>query len=192
MVKYVQTVMLTGSEEHITNLAGTHTEIINFSDDYIYASVEAGVAPNKDNVMAIPGQSRDYLPDTNGDFYILGTGKVELRGTDYRINFKGPSPITTSGGSGGGGTSGVSQTYVDLQDASILKQAMEYADSLQGVKSGIIFNTHLNFPPLGETDTLYIAIDENVIYRWDNEEQIYVALTASDMNITDVVFNVEL
>lgn len=36
-----------------------------------------------------------------------------------------------------------------------------------------VFDTRFNFPNVGESDVLYIATDENAIYRWDEINQIY-------------------
>lgn len=49
----------------------------------------------------------------------------------------------------------------------------------------LTFSTHLEFPNLGDQNTLYIATDENVIYRWDPKKMIYVSLN-SVIDINDI------
>jgi hypothetical protein len=39
------------------------------------------------------------------------------------------------------------------------------------------FTTHYEFPAIGDSNTLYIATDENKIYRFDSENRIYICLT---------------
>ena len=42
--------------------------------------------------------------------------------------------------------------------------------------NNIVFSNHYEFPNTGDSNTLYIAEDENVTYRWDSDLNIYVAL----------------
>ena len=49
-------------------------------------------------------------------------------------------------------------------------------DSGEGYQSSIEFHTHLEFPNVGDSYTLYIATDENITYRWDSDNAVYVAL----------------
>lgn len=45
--------------------------------------------------------------------------------------------------------------------------------------SELYFSNRYEFPDTGEPDKLYIAEDENAVYRFDGEENIYVRLAAS-------------
>lgn len=99
-MKNITTVNLDGSELKVDGLGGQNTAILNRSGGTVYASAFPNIVPEGDNVIGIAAGERDGLYDTHGTVYLLGTGKVELRGTDYAINFSKPS----SSSSGGGGS----------------------------------------------------------------------------------------
>lgn len=44
------------------------------------------------------------------------------------------------------------------------------------VKSEISFKSYKEFPNIGNAEKLYIATDENAIYRWDSEENVYICI----------------
>ena len=96
----IKTVTLDGGELKVEGLNGQNTEIINKSSGAVYASKCPGVVPEADGVIEIAANTRDGLHGTNGTLYLLGTGKVELRGTDYSVNFRQPSSSTGGGGVG--------------------------------------------------------------------------------------------
>lgn len=45
-----------------------------------------------------------------------------------------------------------------------------------GTKSEISFKSYKEFPNIGKAEKLYIATDENAIYRWDSEENVYICI----------------
>lgn len=45
----------------------------------------------------------------------------------------------------------------------------------------ILFSTKLEFPNTGDSSLLYVATDENKIYRWDNNSMVY-KVVGSDYN----------
>lgn len=45
------------------------------------------------------------------------------------------------------------------------------------------FDTRFNFPNIGDEKTLYIATDENRLYRWFSEESRYVPLNGDSQNV---------
>ena len=94
----IKTVVLDGTELKVEGLGGQNTAIINKSKSAVYASVNPNIVPEGDNVIEIAAGDRDGLYNTNGTLYLLGTGKVELRGTDYAVNFKQPSRSAGSDG----------------------------------------------------------------------------------------------
>lgn len=121
----IETVTLNGAELKVEGLGGQNTIIINRGSATLYASAYANVVPDGDNAAAIlPGGAMN-LHGTNGTVYLLGTGKVQLQGTDIA-----DLPIALGGASGGGGSagSGVSQEYVDSADAVTLLSAKKYTD----------------------------------------------------------------
>lgn len=56
-------------------------------------------------------------------------------------------------------------------------------------EANIIWRDKVDFPVQGETSTLYIATDENVMYRWNGTLNAYVQLddTASIKTIVGTV-----
>lgn len=97
----IKTVELTGAEIKVEGLDGKNTAIYNKSSAAVYASCTPNVTPDADGVMEIPAGGYRGLNDTRGIVYLLGTGKVELTGTDDSVNFKMPSSSVSSGGDGG-------------------------------------------------------------------------------------------
>ncbi len=55
--------------------------------------------------------------------------------------------------------------------------------------ANIVWRDRANFPTVGETGVLYIATDENVMYRWNGTLNAYVQLddTASIKTIVGTV-----
>ncbi len=94
----IKTVILDGSELKVEGLGGQNTAVINKSGGAVYASVNPNIVPEGDNVIEIGAGDRDGLYNTNGTLYLLGSGKVELRGTDYSVNFSQPSRSSDGGG----------------------------------------------------------------------------------------------
>lgn len=94
----VKTVELTGTEMKVEGLSGQNTVIVNYDSGTLYASAFPDVEADADNVIEIPAGARDGLNDTHGTVYLLGSGRVELRGTDYAVNFRQPSSSTNGGG----------------------------------------------------------------------------------------------
>lgn len=136
----IETVTLGGDELKVEGLGGQNTIIINRGLATLYASACGNIEPDADSVAALPAGGAMNLHGTNGTVYLLGTGKVQLQGTDIAY-----LPIAlggASGGSGGGGSagSGVSQEYVDSEITAVnaeiassadetLAAAKEYADA---------------------------------------------------------------
>lgn len=119
-----KTVNLTGAEQKV-EFKGRHCDVRNDGAGVVYVSCTPGVEPDADGVLSIPpGQAVKYC-GCRGVLYLLGEGKVLICGNDYSTQvFRGAA---TSAGSGEGG---VSQTYVDMQDADTLNKAKEYAEGL--------------------------------------------------------------
>lgn len=120
----IKTVTLDGGEHKVEGLGGQNTVIVNRGSATLYASASANVTPDGDNTAAIPSGGVMNLYGTNGTVYLLGTGKVELEGTDYADI--GRAAVVSSGGGSSGG--GVSKEYVDDADAITLSSAKKYTD----------------------------------------------------------------
>lgn len=46
------------------------------------------------------------------------------------------------------------------------------------------FSTRYEFPNVGDSSLLYVAIDENKIYRWDSIEMVYKVIGSDYNDIT--------
>lgn len=55
--------------------------------------------------------------------------------------------------------------------------------------SNVIFRDKADFPTTGDTTCLYIATDENVLYRWNGTLNQYVQLDDT-ANINEIVGNI--
>lgn len=55
--------------------------------------------------------------------------------------------------------------------------------------SNVIFRDKTDFPTQGDTNCLYIATDENVLYRWNGTLNKYVQLDDT-ANINEIVGNI--
>lgn len=130
----IKTVELKGTELEVEGLNGKNTAIYNKSGGAVYASCSPNITPNADGVMEIPAGGYRGLDDTCGIIYLLGSGKVELTGTDYPVNFKQPS--SSGGTSGGGGEESEKGAYCGLT---------EFVSSSAGVKTTTIDYT-ADFP----------------------------------------------
>ncbi len=93
----IKTIQLTGTEQSVDGLSGYNTIIVNRGSETVYASAKPGIAAGADGVIAIDAGSREELPDTNGTVYLLGSGEVNLRGTEGSVNFRVPSSGTAGG-----------------------------------------------------------------------------------------------
>lgn len=57
------------------------------------------------------------------------------------------------------------------------------------VGANIVWRDKANFPTIGEISVLYIATDENVMYRWNGTLNKYVQLDDT-ANIEEIVGNI--
>lgn len=117
----IKTITLDGAEQAVT-ISGQNCCIQNMGTGTVYASAKPNVEAGADGVMAVTANNSVLLTDTRGTVYLLGSGTVQLAGTDYATQVFNPAPV--------GGGSGVSQEYVDAQDAAALDSAKSYADSM--------------------------------------------------------------
>ena len=55
--------------------------------------------------------------------------------------------------------------------------------------SNVIFRNKADFPMAGDTTCLYIATDENVLYRWNSTLNQYIQLDDT-ANINEIIGNI--
>ena len=100
------TITLAGSEEK-AEFSGSNAWLRNDGTDTIYAAKSAGVVAGADGVVAIPAGQSAPVYGANGTVYLLGTGSVQLIGSDYSTN-----PFKTSAQSGGSGADSVARAAI--------------------------------------------------------------------------------
>lgn len=109
----IKTVILSGTEIKIDGLAGQNTIIQNFGGSAVYARASPGVKAGADGVLEIPAGGGANLYGTNGTVYLLGSGKVQLTGTDYAdLNYF--SAVKVSSGDSSSGSTGIGITKEDI------------------------------------------------------------------------------
>ena len=65
-------------------------------------------------------------------------------------------------------------------------------DGIRKAKRPIQFSTRDGFPTQGAEDTFYLALDTNIVYKWDTEQNTYVTLTTQTKDITTADWRTEL
>ncbi len=94
----IKTVNLTGTEISV-GISGCNCAVRNDGTEIAYVSVQPDVIAGADGVLSVPAGGSAVLLGHNGTVYLLGTGSMQLIGSDYCENpFKSVS--TNSSGSG--------------------------------------------------------------------------------------------
>lgn len=168
----IKTVNLENAEVKAEGLGGQNTGILNLGSEPIYASASPNITAGADGVAEIPAGYGFMLYDTRGTVYLLGSGKVQLTGTDYTsVNFKSPS---SSGGGGDNPTvetmpfmDGIFSYFVPeniLIEDRVWKNAIPYQAPIQLVgdlsKMSLDDGLHLNSGTYGQIQ----SEQPNVIY----------------------------
>lgn len=65
-------------------------------------------------------------------------------------------------------------------------------DGIRKAKRPIQFSTRDGFPSQGAEDTFYLALDTNIIYKWDTEQNTYVRFATQTKDITTTDWRTEL
>ena len=65
-------------------------------------------------------------------------------------------------------------------------------DGIRKAKRPIQFSTKDGFPAQGAEDTFYLALDTNIIYKWDTEQNTYVRFATQTKDITTTDWRTEL
>ena len=94
-----KTIALSGAEIRADYSGGTNAWLRNDGTATVYASTAPAVTPGADGTVSIPAGQSVGVYGANGTVYLMGTGSVQLIGSDYSTSpFKASS--TQSGGSG--------------------------------------------------------------------------------------------
>ena len=89
---------MAGGETRVDYSGGANAWLRNDSTDTVYASAAPGIATGADGVVSIPASQAAAIYGVYGTVYLLGTGLVQLVGSDYMA-----CPFKTSAQSGGSG-----------------------------------------------------------------------------------------
>lgn len=103
-INMIKTVTLNGGEVKAEGLGGQNTIVQNLGGSAVYASASPGIEAGADGVAEIPAGGGINLYGTNGTVYLLGSGRVQLTGTDYSDLNCVPMAASNGGSSGGGGS----------------------------------------------------------------------------------------
>ena len=116
-----KTITLTGAEIRADYSGGTNAWLRNDGTTVVYASTTPGITAGADGVVSIPAGQAAAIYGTCGTVYLLGTGSVQLVGSDYTA-----CPFKTSA-RGGSGADSVARAAIEAHaaDADIHVTAAE-------------------------------------------------------------------
>ena len=103
-----KTIVLTGEEIRADYSGGTNAWLRNDGTATVYASTAPGVAAGADGVVSIPAGQAAAIYGACGGVYLLGTGSVQLVGSDYTA-----CPFKTSAQGGGSGADSVARAAIE-------------------------------------------------------------------------------
>ena len=108
-----KTITLTGAEIRAGYSGGANAWLRNDGTDVIYAAAVPGITAGSDGVVSIPAGQSAPVYGAYGTVYLLGTGSVQLIGSDYSTN-----PFKTSAQSGGSGADSVARAAITAHVAN--------------------------------------------------------------------------
>ena len=103
-----KTIVLTGEEIRADYSGGTNAWLRNDGTATVYASTAPGVTAGADGTVSIPAGQSVGVYGANGTVYLMGTGSVQLIGSDYST-----SPFKVSTQSGGSGADSVARAAIE-------------------------------------------------------------------------------
>ena len=126
-----KTIALTGAEIRADYSGGTAAWLGNDGTATVYASTAPAVTPGADGTVSIPAGQAVRIDGACRTVYLLGTGSIQLVGSDYTA-----CPFKTSALSGGSGADSVARAAIEAHaaDADIHVTADEkaYWNTLSG------------------------------------------------------------
>lgn len=103
-----KTIVFTGEEIRADYSGGTNAWLRNDGTATVYASTAPAVTPGADGVVSIPAGQAAAIYGACGGVYLLGTGSVQLVGSDYTA-----CPFKTSAQGGGSGADSVARAAIE-------------------------------------------------------------------------------
>ena len=126
-----KTIALSGAEIRADYSGGTNAWLRNDGTATVYASTAPAVTPGADGTVSIPAGQAVRIDGACRTVYLLGTGSIQLVGSDYTA-----CPFKTSALSGGSGADSVARAAIEAHaaDADIHVTADEkaYWNTLSG------------------------------------------------------------
>lgn len=107
-----KTITLAGSEV-MAEFSGANAWLRNDGTDVIYAAAKPGITAGADDVVAILAGQSAPVYGANGSVWLLGTGSVQLIGSDYSTN-----PFKTSAQAGGSGADEVARAAISAHSGN--------------------------------------------------------------------------
>lgn len=107
-----KTITLAGSEVK-AEFSGANAWLRNDGADVIYAAAKPGITAGADGVVAIPAGQSAPVYGANGAVWLLGTGSVQLIGSDYSTN-----PFKVSAQAGGSGADEVARAAINTHSGN--------------------------------------------------------------------------
>lgn len=113
----IKTITLTGAEQEVTfDGNNTYCWVQNLGSADLLVSLSSGIVDGADNVLTIPSGGAGYVRDDTSvkKLYILGTGKVQVYGTN---NAFCPFKMASGGGDSGGSSGAIDEeARADIAD----------------------------------------------------------------------------
>ena len=106
------TISIAGSEVK-AEFSGANAWLRNDGADVIYTAAKPGIIAGADGVVAIPAGQSAPVYGANGAVWLLGTGSVQLIGSDYSEN-----PFKTSAQAGGSGADDVARAAISAHSGN--------------------------------------------------------------------------
>lgn len=107
------TITLSGSEAK-SEFIGYNAWIRNDGTSVIYASKYSGITAGANNVVSIPSGGSAPIFGANGTVFLLGSGSVQLIGSDYALN-----PFKSSAQSGGSGADEIARVAIETHAENV-------------------------------------------------------------------------
>ena len=109
-----KTISLTGEEIKVDYSGGTNAWLRNDGATTVYASAVPGVTAGADGVVSIPAGQAVRIDGACRTVYLLGTGSVQLVGSDYTA-----CPFKTSAQAGGSGADEVARAAIEAHAGNV-------------------------------------------------------------------------
>lgn len=103
-----KTIALSGAEIRADYSGGTNAWLRNDGTATVYASGAPGISAGADGTVSIPAGQSVGVYGANGTVYLMGTGSVQLIGSDYTA-----CPFKTSAYFGGSGADSVARAAIE-------------------------------------------------------------------------------